>query len=111
MGSVITRSNNPARRTPSRDFFFGFSVGGSTGGAEEIVGSGAGASGGGIIRESELGAIGSEVVAGSKEVTGGAGGTGAGSIGTSGTGSTTGGTGGAVTSEGGVVPDGGCVFD
>jgi hypothetical protein len=115
MGSVITRSNNPARSTPSRDFFFGFSVGGSTGGAEEIVGSGAGVSGGGIIRESELGAIGSGVVAGSKEVTGGppagGGGTGAGSIGTSGTGSTTGGTGGAVTSEGGVVPDGGCVFD
>jgi hypothetical protein len=97
-------SNNPARRTPMRDFFFGFSVGGGTGGAEEIVGSGAGVSGGGTMRESELGAIGSDVVAGSKEITGGVGGTGAGSIGTSGTGSTTGGT-------GGVVPDGGCVFD
>jgi hypothetical protein len=103
-------SNNPARRTPSRDFFFGppagsprfseageagFSGGGSTAGG---VGSGDGTSGpsfakasegkGGTTRESEL-------VAGGSGITGGSGGAGGGSIGSTGTGGWTAAGGGA----------------
>lgn len=63
MGSVMARSNNPAKRTPIFDFFFGGGVG-----VEAIIGSGAGGSGGGTIRESVL-------------VTGGVGGAGGGSTG------------------------------
>ncbi|MCX6791646.1 MAG: hypothetical protein NT149_01245 [Candidatus Gottesmanbacteria bacterium] len=108
---VITKSNNPVRRTPMRDFFFSFSgsftsssfgsSGGGGGGGEEVL-VGTGSSVGGIIRESEF-------------VAGGADGTGTGSVGSvgtgsiiGGTGSTTGGAGGAVTSDEEVVPDGGC---
>ena len=86
----MTRSDNPARRTPSRDFFFGFSGGGPPAGAgAELVD--AVSSGGGTMRESELVAGGSKDVVGSAIETGGVGGIGGGST--------------------GVVFDGGCVFD
>jgi hypothetical protein len=94
IGRVIAKSNSPARSTPSLDFFFGF-FGGSPAGTEVVMGSSAGFSGGGTIRESVLGTGGTGGRAGSSGMTGGAGG------------SPTGGGGGSM----GVALGGGCVFD
>jgi hypothetical protein len=78
IGMVMTNSNNPARRTPRRDFFFGFCGGGSLAGIEVVAGSCGGGSGGGIIRESVVGAGGTGGVTGSAGITGGSGGVGGG---------------------------------